>query len=41
MSKEEFLRLIESIDICKITSFTINYEDYETMSTNKTITFSE
>ena len=41
MGKEEFLRLIESIDICKITSFTINYEDYEAMSYEKTITFSK
>ncbi|MFR8144764.1 MAG: hypothetical protein ACLU84_06790 [Clostridia bacterium] len=41
MSKEDFLKLIEAMDICKVKSFTINYEAYETMSSDKNITFSE
>ena len=40
MSKEEFIKMIENIDISKIKSFTMTYEDYETMSQDKTISFS-
>lgn len=41
MSKEEFIKIIENVDISKIKSFTMTYEDYETMSQDKTISFSD
>ena len=39
MSKEEFIKIIENVEISKIKSFTITYEDYEAMSQDKTISF--
>lgn len=41
MNKEEFIKMIETIDISKINSFTITYENYECMSQEKTISFSK
>lgn len=41
MSKEEFIKIIENVDISKIKSFTIIYEDYESMSQDKTMSFSD
>lgn len=41
MSKKDFIKLIEAIDICKIKSFTINYETYEAIDSSKNITFSK
>lgn len=41
MSKEEFIKIIENVDISKITSFTMTYENYEAMSQNKIISFSD
>lgn len=34
MSKSDFIKLIESLEIHKIENFEINYTDYETMNPN-------